>query len=90
MECMFQEGVITIQPVYSHACLHALWWDKWEHTNCVWMWVGLVVMKRIVGRTWSSFMGAQQLVVGSRDNVVGIMTSYRLDDRGVRIRVPVG
>jgi hypothetical protein len=42
-------------------------------------------MKRIVGRTWPSFMGAQQLVVGSRNNVVGIMTSYRLDDRGVGV-----
>jgi hypothetical protein len=26
----------------------------------------------------------------SRDSVVGIATSYELDDRGVRVRVPVG
>jgi hypothetical protein len=28
--------------------------------------------------------------VGSRDSVVGIATSYGLDDRGVGVRVPVG
>jgi hypothetical protein len=29
-------------------------------------------------------------LVGSRDSVVGIATSYGLDDRGVGVRVPVG
>jgi hypothetical protein len=28
--------------------------------------------------------------IGSRDSVVGIATSYGLDDRGVGVRVPVG
>jgi hypothetical protein len=29
------------------------------------------------------------VATGSRDNVVGIATSYGFDDRGVRVRVPV-
>jgi hypothetical protein len=28
--------------------------------------------------------------IGNRDSVVGIAISYRLDDRGVRVRVPIG
>jgi hypothetical protein len=31
-----------------------------------------------------------QAYIRSRDSVVGIATSYGLDDRGVRVRVPVG
>jgi hypothetical protein len=30
------------------------------------------------------------IIIGSRDNVVGIGTGYELDDRGVGVRVPVG
>jgi hypothetical protein len=29
-------------------------------------------------------------VIGSQDSIVGIVTGYRLDDRGVGVRVPVG
>jgi glutamine synthetase len=32
----------------------------------------------------------EYLLLGSRDSVVGIATSYGLDDRGVGVRVPVG
>jgi hypothetical protein len=34
--------------------------------------------------------GFEKHVTRSRDSVVGIATGYRLDDRGVGIRVPVG
>jgi hypothetical protein len=30
------------------------------------------------------------IIFGSRDSVVGIVTSYGLDDRGIGVRVPVG
>jgi hypothetical protein len=32
----------------------------------------------------------QYYSIGSRDSVVGITTSYGLNDRGVEVRVPVG
>jgi hypothetical protein len=31
-----------------------------------------------------------QYLIKSRDSAVGIATGYRLDDQGVRVRVPVG
>jgi hypothetical protein len=46
-------------------------------------------------RTWgwkqrNSHFWSRYQVTGSRDRIVGIATSYGLDDRGVRVRVPVG
>jgi hypothetical protein len=37
-----------------------------------------------------SFREVPSSYVSSRDSVVGIVTSYELDDRGIGVRVPVG
>jgi hypothetical protein len=34
--------------------------------------------------------GINVLLIGSRNNVVGIMVDCGLDDRGAKVRVPVG
>jgi hypothetical protein len=63
--------------------------NSWEHFSCI---RGYIILS--VAWQWVFHFGLpdnmSHYYYRSRDSVVGIATSYGLDDRGVGVRVPVG